>query len=209
MNNYFSAYRLSHLLINDLKQHAVMIFISAVVLLIFFSVLPYVFVLYIGGFILTSTAFNDLHDRQRAHLFIMLPCSNLERFISKWFLTSLGYAIGTLIVYYCSLLLKKNTQEFSLYILRDVGNYIILQSIVLLGAITFKKHALIKTALFVSIVFMLLSGLTMLNVWLFYPHYFNPMMDSISIRKYMDFWVLIAPFCWYVAYLKLTEYELN
>ena len=209
MNNYFSINRLYHLVLNDLKQHATMIFITAVSLLIFFSVLPYLFVLYVGGFMLTSVAFNDLHDRQRAHLVLMLPCSNLDRFISKWFLTSIGYAMGTLALYYLFLFLTKNISEFSPGLWGSIGNYVILQSIVLLGAITFKKNALIKTALFVSIVFIFLTGLIMLNVWLFYPNYFDPIMDSISIKKYMEFWILIAPFCLYVTYLKLTEYELN
>ena len=48
----------------------------------------------------------------------------------------------------------------------------ILQSIVLLGAISFKKYALIKTALSVGAFFALVIGMAMLSIRLFYPNYF-------------------------------------
>ncbi len=114
----------------------------------------------------TSRIFNGLHDPQRAHIFLMTPCSNFERFLSKWFLSSIGYAIGTLALFYLFSLIYASLSLFitkrpfdiahsALWI--GIWKYIILQSIVLLGAMTFKQYALIKTALAFATIFLLIS----------------------------------------------------
>src|SRR5437870_5174244 len=101
--------RLLRLLTNDLRLQTKTILITAITVAVFLALLPfhvtgspdaYFLILYIGGFIVTSMAFNELHDRNKAHYYLTLPCSNLERFLNKWLLTSIGYAIGTLLIYY-------------------------------------------------------------------------------------------------------------
>src|SRR5579872_5309262 len=115
MSDIFSFSRLFRLIGNDLSLHKKTILLSAIALLIFFSLFAfsYFFVLYVGGLTLTSMAFYDVHDKQKAHLFLMLPCSNLERWLSKWFLTSIGYIVGTLLVYWISLLVTSNPLDFT------------------------------------------------------------------------------------------------
>lgn len=231
-NNMFNWQRFSHLIINDLRLHLKTILIVSVTLLICLILLPldtrsfatYQMILFIGGFIITGLAFNDLHDRNRAHAFLMLPCSHLERFLSRWLLTSLMYALGVLIFYYVfstlnsftnAILFKQpflllNIFEPTLWI--EIGKYIILQSVVLLGAIVFKRYALIKTILVTSgfIFFLIITSL--LITWKSCPNCFLAMSETIAaILKggYFIFWIILAPICWYLTYLRLTEYELQ
>lgn len=224
--------RLGHLILNDLRLNKKMILIVALTLIVFFALMPfhvtgtasvYFAILYIGGFIITSSAFNDLHQYPKAYLSLMLPCSNLERFLSKWLLTSIGYALGVLIIYYLfslisvavNILLIHRT-IYPLDILQPtlwigIGKYIILQSIVLLGAITFKRYALIKTALAIGCFFLALGFLSTIIAWIFFPNYFPAwtLLSNAITGSYFFFWIILAPFCWYITYLRITEYELS
>lgn len=228
--NSFSLQRLSRLIVNDLKLHSKTMLITAITLAIFLSLFSmggfgvYYIILYLGGFILTSFAFNELHDYRRAHLFLTLPCSNLERFLTKWFLTSIGYAIGVLIIYYVFSLINiavnslfyhqvinpLNLLQENLWL--SIGKYIILQSIILLGAIVFKKYALIKTALVIASILLILTLFSFSLTWMFCPDCIQSgefILQNLLHGIYFTFWVIIAPICWYFAYLRLSKYELT
>ncbi len=230
-NDTFDLQRLSHLIMNDLRIHAKTILIASAALVVCFALLPfhvtgnsasYFFILYTGGFIISSSAFNDLHDNLKAHLYLTLPCSNLERFLNKWLLTSIGYAIGLLIVYYLFSLLSSavnlmayNQRVNPLNILQPdlwigIGKYIILQSVVFLGAIIFKKQALLKTTLAVGGFFLALSVFSVMISWMFCPNCIQTGFIIYSLMQggYFLFWVVAAPFCWYLTYLRLSEREL-
>lgn len=228
----FTLNRLWHLMQNDIKLQTKTILVAAVTLIIFFALIPfhvtgtseaYFLILYIGGFIITSHAFNDLHDRQKAHSFLILPCSNLERFLNKWLLTSISYAMALLVIYYLFSwlsvsinLLIFNNQIYPLDIFQTdlwlgIGKYIILQSIVLLGAIIFKKHTLLKTALVIGCFFLIFSLFSAIIAWSFCP---NCMQGLFMLRTTLQgahfvFWLILAPICWYLTYLRLTKYELK
>lgn len=231
-SNTLNLKRLFWLIKNDLRLQSRPILIVACTVLIFLALMPfhvanstavYFLVLYTGGFIVTGLVFNELHDRSRASLALLLPCSNLERFLNKWFLTSFGYALGVLLIFYLFSLLSFVVNLFifhqhipMLNILQTVLwigilKYVILQSILLLGAITFKKFALIKTALTLGC-FLLVFGLfSIVLAWMFCPDCFQGMafIQAILRGGHFIFWVIIAPFCWYITYLRLTEYELK
>ena len=55
--------------------------------------------LFIGGYIVSSLAFRELHQPDRSYFYCTMPGSLLEKFFSKLLVTSLGYALGTLIFY--------------------------------------------------------------------------------------------------------------
>ncbi|QLH42093.1 MAG: hypothetical protein HWD59_04760 [Coxiellaceae bacterium] len=183
----------------------------------------YFWILYIGGFMISSNAFSDLHTTDKAYFYLTLPCSNLERLLSKWLYTSIGYALSILIFYYLFVTLLSpinllifrreivplNIFDANLWI--NIGKYVILQSIVLLGAITFKRQILIKTALAFGSLLLILSIFTFIVTLLFCPHcnqegfiFFSLLQDGHFI-----FWLVVAPICWYMTYLRLTEYELK
>ena len=223
--------RLYKLIMIDLKSQANMIAIitAAIVLLQLFmpfsepnSFGTYFFILYCGGFVITARIFSDLHNPQQAYLFLMLPCSNLERFLSKWLLSSIGYAVGTLVICFLFSVLCAVSQIFTsrhplditqadLWV--EICKYIILQAVVLLGAITFKSHALIKTGLVVGCFFLMLGLFTFfVGVVVFYPNHLlqGANMIEASIHGWnFIFWMIVAPVCWYLTYLRMTEYELK
>jgi hypothetical protein len=232
MHDTFNLRRFSHLLLNDVRYHLKTTLVVAATLIVLFALLPfhtttgtavYFMILYTGGFIITSFAFKDLHDPQRAYLALMLPCSNLERFLTKWFLTSLGYALAVLFIYYLFSLLSftVNTfiyhQQFPLLNILNpalwlgIAKYIIIQSIILLGAIVFKRSALLKTLLCIGLFFIGLSLLSVLIAWIFCPTCLQQGMTFYLSTENQHFilWLIAAPLCWIITYLRLTEFELK
>ena len=164
-----------------------------------------------------------MHHRRKAYLYLTLPCSNLERFISKWLLTSVGFAVSLLVAYYIlglvgavfnMLVFHTDFHSLNLWQLdlwTGISKYIILQSVILLGAIYFNRYTLIKTALVASCFLLLVSMFTVITGWFIYPDYiltgFNSVIAHTLEGSYFIFWIILAPFCWYLTYLKLTESE--
>lgn len=224
--------RIMKLITNDLLLHKKLILIVTATLFVFSLLLPelmaanqavYFIILYGVGFIISSFAFNDLHETRKAYLWLMLPSSSLEKFISKWLLTSMIFALGSLIIYYIlSFVILLffaliNKQSVSMPIFFDtnlwlgIGKYVILQAVILLGAINFKRFTLIKTALSVGCIFVLISLIVLALAGLFYPfshHAFASFLRATVEGWHFIFWIALAPFCWYLTYLKLTESEL-
>lgn len=227
-----SCKRLSTLIINDLLLHSKNIMVVSATLMVFLALMPfhvtsyptaYFMILYIGGFIISSFAFADYHDPRKAFLYLTLPCTNLERFLSKWLLTTLIYAMGLLLIYYLFSVLSFSVnlliyhQQMQLLDISQpelwigIGKYIILQSVILLGAITFRKYALIKTGLTIGCLFLAFSLFMSLAAWIFCPHCIS---NGIHFRlstenQYFTFWLIAAPLFWVVTYFRLTEIELR
>src|SRR5690606_18956697 len=61
----------------------------------------YAFSLIVGGLILSSLSFRDLGHNLGRNNYLMIPASTLEKFISMWLLSSIGwvvfYSIGFII----------------------------------------------------------------------------------------------------------------
>ena len=228
---FFSLDRLTHLISNELKYHKRIIFIVAALFAVFSALMPahmianfkeYLFILYAGGLIISSYAFSDLHNPLTAYQLLMLPCSPIERFLSKWLLTSIMYALAALVVYYLCSLLKMaisffifkaittplDMLQWPLWI--SISKYVLTQSIVLLGAISFKKYALIKTLLIWGLLSIILFAFAWCVSWIGESDYIRvAMMNAMTHALIYTFSIGLAPICWYVTYLKLTEYELR
>lgn len=234
MNNPLSLTRIVNLMKHDLIVRKKNILITAVTIILLLALVPghitstnsaYFNVLFIGGFVITAMSFKELCDQKSAAFYLTLPASNIERFVSKWFMTSIGYALGLLVVYCAfgllSLLINQVVfgQTFYMFNLLSpalwagISKYIILQSVVLLGAITFKKNVLVKTALVVSALSILFGLASVLFVYIFCPNCliggFAQLVMSSMYGANFIFWIVLAPFCWYITYLKLTEVEIR
>lgn len=235
-NNHFNFPRVLQLISNDIWQQKIVVLIVALLIALICTVQLaykpsnidasfYFFLLYVIGFIATGSVFNELHDRQKAYKYLLLPASSLEKFLAKWLLTAIIYPLALLFLLYSLSLLNfiLNTllglpgpsytymTIFNGDLWLGICKYIILQAVVLLGAVSFKKYALLKTALVVISFFMLIGALFWVLTWFFMPHF---ALDESLVRASLQgwhfiFWVLLAPFCWYVTYLKLAEYELR
>ena len=55
--------------------------------------------LIVGGLICTSTIFADLHHPLQRFHYLTLPCSNLERFLSRYLLSAPLYYLYVLVAY--------------------------------------------------------------------------------------------------------------
>lgn len=193
----------------------------------------FVLLLFGGGYWISSNAFRNWHESPKAYFFLMMPGSTLEKLLARWFLTSIGYAVFVLLFYSIfywiiatiAFILTKESYfvaiPFSAQIWRLILQYIILQSIFLLGSIYFKKSALIKTILVVSCLGIFLIILTVLinkpwsHTWL-YIWLYNNVFDFGNIIKinqavalifYFIISLLIAPISWIASYLRLKEIE--
>ena len=204
------------------------------------SLVFYPLILFIGGYLITSLSFNDLHHPQRSYVFLTLPASNLEKFLSKLVLTTVGYVLGTLILYFLFSVLMSTVnliifQEshplfnpFDRVIWITIGVYLITQSIFMVGAVYFRKHAFIKINLFLFIVQIALALFAVILVKLVFIGYFegwqfnfddiklpsiaveqrleNFFWGFVQFMKFLFYWVL-APVLWLVSYFRLKETE--
>lgn len=115
--------------------------------------------LLLGGFILTSISFNEMINPESRQFYLSLPASNLEKFLSRWLISWIGYAVIVTLGYWVmTLLIMGLTQFFHDYTfppfnLFEEENwmyfkiYLVVQSIFLLGAVAFRKFAFFKTVL--------------------------------------------------------------
>ena len=118
--------------------------------------------LILGGALYTSVAFRELNRPHTAHLYLTTPASTLEKFLAKWVLTTFGFLIAHLLIFYLYVLIVNGVEvltaetettitEFSIFenspvpLLMKI--YFAGQSIYLLGAIAFNKYEFFKTAI--------------------------------------------------------------
>jgi hypothetical protein len=121
--------------------------------------------LFLGGFIVTSLAFREVWQNGGGIFYLTLPGSVFEKFLSKLLVTSIGFALGSLLFMAGVTALSELIDHLlfgyghgyfymgSLIVaaLKACLFYVITQSLFLLGSIWFKKVALIRTALWMGI----------------------------------------------------------
>lgn len=250
MENYFNIHRFLRLLKLELIRNFRGIFIAFEItfgMLFFVGLLlsvivedskvffehtgGYAFSLMVGGFVLTSLAFNDLSNSLKSYNYLTLPASTFEKFLSMWLLTSVGWVVLFSFTYYLYTVFVANPigtmldanmrfEDFnplSDFALLMMNIYFVLQGIFLVGASHFKGHVFPKT------IFTLILGAIMVGL-LFYwimgdivqgdqecLSEYNPLegrpVFMIWLMAQWAFWWLLAPFCWVVTYLGLKDRE--
>jgi len=150
----------------------------------------YLVVLYVGGIIVTSRSFNELHHPQRGAAWLILPASRLEKFASRWALSTILCAVGTLIFYFLFSVLSEGLnallfgchhplfQPFDKTVMKGIILYFVLQSPFLAGAVIFRKHALSKTFLAFMAYAFIFSFVVVLAVWLLFWSHFDGLFLS-------------------------------
>jgi hypothetical protein len=106
------------------------------------------FLLLFPGLFATSCIFSDLHSTNQKYTYLMLPALQIEKLLTRWILTG--------VVYISVLYLIVNVFKHSMFLDNDYKQglidlsktYLIMHSIIFLGALHFKKNPLIKTVLF-------------------------------------------------------------
>ena len=112
-----------------------------------------------GGLLFTASIFADMHHPLQCFQYLTLPCSNLERFLSRYLLTGplfflyavVAYAVFDATAATLSLAwMNKRAAVFDFPatpVWQFSAGYFFLHACMLLGAVYFRSYALIKTGL--------------------------------------------------------------
>jgi hypothetical protein len=191
----------------------------------------YAFFLLLGGFIISSLAFNDLSNPLRRYNYLTLPASTFEKFISMWFLTcvvwivvfTLAYTVYTMIANTIGYLFFSNVTFPAFWPLTKtpinaIKYYIVIQGIFLVGAVYFRGYVFPKT-IFTLLLFGIVSGIIFYIIMadLFHSNVectleeCNPMKEKSfcqiwQVIQWM-FWWMLAPLCWLSTFLGLKDQE--
>lgn len=191
----------------------------------------YAFTLITGGFIISSLAFKDLGTLLRRHNYLTLPASVLEKFLSMWLLTSVGWIILFSLCYIvyafianaaAHLLFSQVTfrafEPFGNTVISAARSYFVMQGIFLAGAVHFKGYVLPKTILSL-LLFAGLSGIIayFMMADLLHGDYTcspetckmlsNSGAHTIWLLAKGFFWWALAPLTWVITYFGLKEQE--
>jgi hypothetical protein len=119
----------------------------------------YAGLLFLGGFISTSSVFRELHQPGAGPFYLTLPGTLVEKLVSKLLVSSVGFAVATLLfvggVSALSELINRAVFGAGHTLFNPVAprnllaaaTYLVVQSMFLLGSIWFRKVAFIKTVL--------------------------------------------------------------
>jgi len=197
-----------------------------------FVVLSYVSI-FLGGAIITSQSFSEMHKPEKSIHYISLPASGFEKVLSTWLHTTVIFLFIALGFFYTSwyiasslafVLTNTNFVALNLFdagLWKILGIYFVVQPVFFLGAIYFKGYNFLKTllALFVIMVFQSMFQ-SLVSLLVFKQVLFNsPNWDGTSwtgtdfmentllpIIKVIGFYVLPA-FLLVVSYIRFNERE--
>lgn len=234
-NSVLSLQRVALLIRNDIVANWVMIRVAVaaiVAILILYNLVftqdyyhahpqGYFLILFLGGLWITSLAFTEIHNEQKSGTYLTLPCSQLEKVLSRLLLTSILYIIVTLALYTLfywivdSIVRIRTGLDLPLFnpfqpiIFHWIADYLILQSVLFLGAIYFKSHVIVKTIATVGI-FGLVLMFYILLLGFIYPSGLYAMYVQIpGIQQVLQIvmWPILPIYCWVLSYIRFTDTE--
>ncbi len=122
----------------------------------------YSFTLVIVGLFVASISFGELNDKNKGHFYLILPASSLEKFLSRFVFSTIGYLFLINLVFYTASLCAYGLDLFLFnqkQILFDISNpsmitamlvFLIIHSVFFFGAVYFRKLAFLKMILIIS-----------------------------------------------------------
>ncbi|MFW5687338.1 MAG: hypothetical protein ACOCXV_00265 [Bacteroidota bacterium] len=189
-------------------------------------------VIFVGGFLITSMSYNEIHTPARSQFFLTLPATTGEKLFSHWIITSVIFVVVANILLMVTLLIASAIANLSLSIPIDVFNpfekqnltlmsiYLVVQSVFFLGALYFRKNNFLKTILSLFVIQLIINIFTFLVAYLIIGHEgFQQDMDmaNINMTEFASesfpvvmkilFYGVLAPFCLLVSYFRLKERE--
>lgn len=200
--------------------------------------------LLLTGFFTTSLAFVDLHGGGSCTSYLTLPASVVEKFTARFLLTLVGFFALFTLVFYLSNTLGRAVNmllyadsfattftPFSNEPLPLLRTYVHVHALLLLGAVFFRRHTLLKMIVVACILSLVGAMIVQRAVdsmmesmpFLFFlpfsffieapvpePSVFNNVLNAISTRiPLLGLYVgeMVTPLFWALAYLKFTRCE--
>ncbi len=187
--------------------------------------------IFIAGYLVTSMAYNEIHTPARGQFYLILPANTFEKLLSNWLLTSVIYILVAQVLLSLVLIISGllSALIFSTQIefynpfteagFKNMGIYVVTQSIFFLGALYFRKNNMLKTLLSLFVIIVVISTVSGLFGWIILgefnqineenlpPQRLELFTDTIPQIARVLFWGLTAPFFLIVSYFKLKERE--
>jgi hypothetical protein len=188
--------------------------------------------IFIGGFVITSMAYNEIHTPARSQFYLTLPATTAEKLFSNWLITSVIFILIANILLALVLALANGianlawSASFNLFNpftnenLKLMGIYIVTQSIFFLGALQFRKNNFLKTILSLFVISMVINIIAGLFAYLLFgtdgmhmdaqtmspdlSHMFETIFPKVMKTI---FYMVLVPFFLLVSYFKLKERE--
>lgn len=126
-------------------------------------------ILLLLGLVATSLVFRDIHRSPQNHFSLLIPASSFEKYASRFFITTVVYIFGSLIIYFVFSTFAAGVSfaifrshhgifnPFSKEIWNLIAAYLVVHSIFFFGAVYFKKGAFLKTVLTLTVVGIVIS----------------------------------------------------
>ncbi len=247
IDNYFNIRRFTILLRNDLlvNKNKLMLMLGALLFIIsaFFVLVSsgpkvhddslhqviFIFSYLILGWYMTANLFREFADKPRAIYYLTSPTSQLEKYLSKFILTTVVFTLFyvsfySLMSYVLDItLFNQNVNGWNHdYIFAFISVYLIGHSVFIVGAISFNKYALIKTlfSLFIIftigfiVVFILGSG-GYLNAKPAFENYSilvqkGTFVESVIFGEHFVKAIIfgVPILLWFIGFMKLKEKEI-
>lgn len=184
--------------------------------------------LFAWGTIATSVCFSDLHGRATNTAFLLLPASALEKTASRLLICTVGLIAYLLLL--TTLLSWVLEGINTLWIDERRGffspldelswpllpHFLVAQALFFLGAAWFRKVWWIKTVGAVIGIVIGLGAVAAGLLWMVGPMqclnadcYQVPLFDGLSAAAPVAYFYLLPPFCWFVAWLRVSEAQVS
>ncbi len=197
----------------------------------------YVFMLF-AGMGLTSISWAKLHEHNEGSFYVLLPGSLFEKYLAKWLLTSLIFILASLIFAYGASVIAMCFNyflygfvtplfnPFNYTIAGGMRNFLFSHAIFFCGSIYFRNKAALKTIISIMAFSMALVFFGALTIRIVYGDFIN-LHHSFSLNledlfaDYYGFtnvlnyiakgvvWGITPLFFWCVAFIRLTELEVE
>jgi len=182
----------------------------------------------IVGIVISGLAFGDFRSKETSMSYLMLPASTLEKALSMILLTTIGYTLLYIIVFVVfntvavlgGLVFDVKIGFYNMFntrFLHTIGGYLIINSILLTGAATFRRSPLIKTILIIFgvfwaavIILSIIAGFIFHNIvnfdFLQNMAFYNGEKDLTFLKTIGKILLWITPpVFWSVTYFKIKE----
>jgi hypothetical protein len=188
--------------------------------------------LFAWGTIATSVCFGDLHGRATNQAFLLLPASALEKTLSRLLLHTVGLVVYLLVFTTVLSWVAEGINTAAFGVRRAffspldpvawmmLPHFLVTQALFFLGAAWFRKVQFVKTVGAAVAIVLGLSCLFVAIAWLFGGPWSDATIRFDDDGQFVPFeWLIdVAPFayfyalplfCWFVAWLRVTETQVS
>ena len=189
--------------------------------------------LMLGGLVLTSMIFSDMHHPDECYFYLMQPISNFERFLSRYLISGPMFYLYFVVLYYLFEVIALFLSNYSIggsaqffeygdSVIRETSRiYFAAHAVVLLGAIYFRSYSLVKIILTLAglgLACLVVFWFSMRIIfWDYFPLLFSLVprddpatsFDPARWPAYIHWLLAIALYLWvlFVAYTTLQDHE--